>query len=251
MNKLFLDIETIPGQAAAVMEALRAEAEQDKAACKAPANYKDPEKIAANIAEQHAAIDAAMDEKWRKTSFDGAYGQIAVIGFALNDDDPCSLWLEDWEMPKAERHILTAFNDSLSKRIPVNMEPATCVVGHNVSAFDLRFLVHRSIICGVRPHPVISRAAAAKPWESERVYDTMIQWAGVGGRIKLDKLCKALGLPGKGDVDGSKVWDYVRDGRISEIADYCADDVRKTRDVYRRMTFAKAPQPVEMDDVPA
>ena len=63
MNKLFLDIETIPGQAAAVMEALRAEAEQDKAACKAPANYKDPEKIAANIAEQHAAIDAAMDDK--------------------------------------------------------------------------------------------------------------------------------------------------------------------------------------------
>jgi len=251
MNKLFIDIETIPGQAAAVMEVLRADAEQDKAACKAPANYKDPEKIAANIAEQHAAIDAAMDDKWRKTSFDGAYGQIAVIGFALNDDDPCSLWLEDWEMPKAERHILTAFNDSLSKLIPVNMEPATCVVGHNVSAFDLRFLAQRSIICGVRPHPVISRAAAAKPWESDRVYDTMIQWAGVGGRIKLDKLCKALGLPGKGDVDGSKVWDYVRDGRISEIADYCADDVRKTRDVYRRMTFAMAPQPVELDDLPA
>ena len=77
-----------------------------------------------------------------------------------------------------------------------------------------------------------------------------MQWAGVGNRVSLDKLCKALGLPGKGEIDGSKVWDYVRDGRIAEVADYCADDVRKVWAVYRRMTFAKVTQP-ELEDVPA
>ena len=44
----------------------------------------------------------------------------------------------------------------------------------------------------------LSRGAAqAKPWELEKVYDTMIQWAGVGKTVSLDKLCRALGLPGK------------------------------------------------------
>ena len=69
-----------------------------------------------------------------------------------------------------------------------------------------------------------------------------------GNRISLDKLCKALGLPGKGEIDGSKVWDYVRDGRIAEVADYCADDVRKVWAVYQRMTFTKMEV---LEDVPA
>ena len=40
-------------------------------------------------------------------------------------------------------------------------------------------------------------------------------------------------------------------GRIAEVADYCADDVRKVKQaVYQRMTFAKVTQP-ELEDVPA
>ena len=62
---------------------------------------------------------------------------------------------------------------------------------------------------------------------------------GTGGRIKLDALCKALGIEGKpDDIDGSKVWDFVKAGEHQKVCDYCADDVRKTREIYQRMTGA-------------
>lgn len=251
MNKLPLDIETIPGQGAAIMEALRADAEAEKAQCRAPGNYKDPEKIAANIAEQHAAIDAALEERWRKTSFDGAAGHIAVVSFALNSGEPTKIYREDWQHPDAETMVLRMLCEALHDSIPSNMENATLVIGHNVSAFDLRFLVQRSIICGVKPHPTLAAAASAKPWETSKIFDTMTQWNPERDkRISLDKLCRALGIPGKGDMDGSKVWDAVKDGRISEVADYCADDVRKVRSVYHRMTFATV-STEQVEDVPA
>ena len=248
MNKIPLDIETIPGQAAAVLDALRADAEAEKAECRAPGNYKDPEKIAANIAEQHAAIENAVMDKWRKTSFDGAFGQIAVVSFAIDGGEPLKVWNEDWQHPQAEHFLLHSLREVMHDTIKPQTELAAQIIGHNVSAFDLRFLVQRSMILGVKPHPVLARAAACKPWETDRVYDTMVQWAGVGSRISLDKLCKALGIPGKGDLDGSKVWDYVQAGRIAEVADYCADDVRKVWAVYQRMTFARVEV---LEDVPA
>jgi len=248
MSKIPLDIETIPGQAAAVLEALRADAAAEKAECRAPGNYKDPEKIAANIAEQHAAIDAAVMDKWRKTSFDGAYGQIAVVSFAIDGGEPVKVYRDDWQAPGAEAGLLEDLRDTMHERLNPKTELAAQIIGHNVSAFDLRFLVQRSIILGVKPHPVLARAAACKPWETDRVFDTMVQWAGVGNRISLDKLCKALGMPGKGEIDGSKVWDYVQAGRIAEVADYCADDVRKVWAVYQRMTFTRLEV---LEDVPA
>ncbi|MNT91954.1 putative 3'-5' exonuclease related to the exonuclease domain of PolB [compost metagenome] len=68
----------------------------------------------------------------------------------------------------------------------------------------------------------------------------MTQWAGHGNRISLDNLCTALGLPGKGEIDGSQVYDYWKAGRIAELIAYCADDVHKAREVHRRMTFQLA-----------
>ena len=51
----------------------------------------------------------------------------------------------------------------------------------------------------------------------------------------LNDLCRVLGLPGKPDgVDGSKVAEYVRDGRIKEVADYCESDLVNTYRVWLR-----------------
>jgi predicted PolB exonuclease-like 3'-5' exonuclease len=67
----------------------------------------------------------------------------------------------------------------------------------------------------------------------------MTAWAGARNRVSLDKLCKAFGIETpKGGIDGSKVWDYVKAGKIDEVAAYCARDVEATRKVYKRLTFA-------------
>jgi len=54
----------------------------------------------------------------------------------------------------------------------------------------------------------------------------------------LYKLCRALGVESpKGEIDGSRVWEYVKAGRLYDVAEYCKKDVEATRQVYKRMTF--------------
>ena len=243
---IYLDIETVPAQRPDILDELKASMSADLAskiaAIAPPGNYKKQETIDAWYADEAPKVRAAMqsefenelDSTYRKTSFDGAFGQVCVIGFAINDEPAITLFNTDWQ---DERTLLCQFIDSLDA--DWERKDFVTVVGHNVASFDLRFLMHRYIVNGIRPHSVISRASQAKPWESEKVFDTMVQWAGVGNRIKLDKLCKALNVPTpKGDIDGSKVWDYVNAGRIEEVAAYCKKDVEATRQVYKRMTFA-------------
>lgn len=225
---LTVDIETIPAQRPDVLEEIRA-------SIKPPGNIKKSESIAAWM---EAEAPAAIDEAYRKTGLDGAYGQICVIGFAVDNAQPQGIWSDDWQSPNCERELLEDFYIALGDMIDPSSERSITVVGHNVASFDLRFMVQRSIVKGIRPHGVIARAAQAKPWETDKVFDTMVQWSGVGNRISLDKLCKALGIASpKGDISGAQVWDFVKDGRISEVADYCKRDVEATRQVHRRLTF--------------
>jgi predicted PolB exonuclease-like 3'-5' exonuclease len=73
----------------------------------------------------------------------------------------------------------------------------------------------------------------AKPWD-RNPFDTMVQWDSKNN-AKLDKIARALGLEGKGDVDGSDVYQMWKDGKFTEIADYCKSDVAMTREVYKKM----------------
>ena len=242
---LYIDIETIPAQRADILaeirEAKKAELDEAIAAIKPPGNYKKQESIDQWMAEESPkiaqglrdAFEEEVDAEYRRTGLDGAFGQVCVIGWAFDDDRVVTLHNHD------ERGLLSDFSTemNIAKANPFN----TTIVGHNVSAFDLRFLMQRHIINGLKPHPVLSRAAQAKPWEMDKVFDTMVQWSGVGNRIKLDKLCKALNVPTpKGDIDGSKVWDFVKAGRIEEVAAYCCRDVEAVRQVHRLMTFQAA-----------
>ena len=219
MSTIFLDIETLPTDRTDVIESL-------KTNIKPPATYKKPESIAAWFEEN---LLSEIDAAHRKTALEGAFGRVCVIGFAI-DDDPVKTLSGD------EKEVLETFAEVLATGDFDRYQ--TKVVGHNVSAFDLRFLVQRYIVNSVRVPSVIKYAADAKPWESEKVFDSMVQWAGVGNRISLDKLCMALSIPTpKGKLTGANVYDYFLDGRISEIEKYCIKDVEATRQVYKRMTF--------------
>ena len=249
---LYLDIETIPSQRPDVLTKFqsraRAECETDVASITPPGNLKKPETIKAweeevkpgVIAEKRATCEAEIDAAYRKTALNGAYGEVAVIGFAVGDGDPVAV-VRDMGRQMSEKELLYRTFEALpSGRI--------LLVGHNVLEFDLRFLFQRAMVNQVPFPPELRMAMEAKPWETGRLFDTMTQWAGFKGRISLDALCDAFGIPGKGDIDGSKVWDYVKAGRIAEIAEYCRDDVRMTREVFKKMQWQSfLPLPEDVD----
>lgn len=222
--KLFIDIETIPTDRADVRDYIAA-------GVSPPGNISKAETIAKwNEESRPQAVEDAVN----KTSFDGAFGRICCFGFAVEDEEARTIFSAD-----DERSLLLEVAKAMDYHIEPNRRLSTTVVGHNVSAFDLRFLVQRFIVNNILPPTVLARSAQAKPWETDKVFDTMVQWAGVGNRVSLEKLCLALGIKSpKTELDGSKVWEYVQAGRIAEVATYCKGDVEQMREVFKRMTFA-------------
>lgn len=223
MTYLYLDIETLPTDREDVREYIAASVTH-------PGNISKAETIAKWNEESRPA---AVEEAVSKTGLDGSFGRVCVIGWAFEDAGVTTALSAD-----NEAYVLNAFAGAMSA-VPLTEHYTTCVVGHNVSSFDLRFLTQRFIVHGIKPPLLIQRAAQAKPWEADKVFDTMVQWAGMGNRISLEKLCLALSIPtSKGDITGATVAAAVAAGRIEAVARYCEGDVAATRSLHRRMTFA-------------
>lgn len=222
MSLCFLDIETIPSQKPGMLDEFRAVVEP-------PGNITKPESIAKWMEEN--AADKAM-EAYLKTSFDGALGEVVCIGYAFEDEPTNICWRSSLEV--SEEVILTEFFCAVTENA-VRTKSHPTYVGHNVLQFDLRFLFQRAVINGVKPPYPLRQDSR---YNGDGTYDTMLAWAGWGNRVKLSKLCDALGIPVKtGGIDGSQVWPYVQAGRFREVADYCIEDVDAVREVHRRMTF--------------
>lgn len=220
---LYLDIETIPSQSLAVHQRIAD-------SITPPGTLKKAETIAAWEAETKPGL---VKEAIAKTSFDGALGHICCIGWAFDDGETTAYWMEG---VSAEKRTLEAFfntatgyaNDSYA------MSPVV-TIGHNVVDFDIRFIWQRAIILGVRVPSWFPRDP--KPWGSD-TFDTMTAFAGARNRISMDRLCDALGMDGKGDIDGSMVADLWANGEHARIAEYCRADVGRTRAIHRRMMVA-------------
>jgi hypothetical protein len=200
---IYLDTETVPSSRLDVAEHYAAK-------------HFDPDDIA------KAAKKATADLE--KTSLSGLFGELAVISWANDDDEPCTL-TRNFHRADGEREMLEAFAEC-------DVEGDT-IVAHNAD-FDRSMIRQRAIVLGVAL-PRVYSSIDVKPWES-RWRCTMAMWTDSRtGRVSLDDLCLAFGLPGKGGVDGSMVAGMVRSGRLEEVAAYCADDVRRVRAIYQRM----------------
>ena len=67
-------------------------------------------------------------------------------------------------------------------------------------------------------------------------YDTMLRWnADRQNMTSMDKLCRIFGIEGKGDMDGSQVYQAWLDNKHAEIKDYCLDDAKKSVLIFNRM----------------
>jgi hypothetical protein len=220
MTSLYLDIETIPAQSQEARDRIAA-------TVKPPAAMKKAETIAVWEAEQKAtAVAEAID----KTSFNAAFGQICCIGFAFDDSPATSI---SWPVnADNEKLMISAFFDEAGKIIG-NRFPT--IVGHFITGFDIRFIWQRCMVLGIRVPAWLPKDP--KPWDGG-VFDTMTAWAGARDTISMDNLCQALGIDGKGDVDGSMVGKMFAEGKHKEIAAYCRDDIGRTRAIHLKMMAA-------------
>jgi len=212
MQNIYIDLETIPCQS----PEYRAKVREN---IKPPATIKKPESILAWMEEN---AESATDEAVAKTSFDPAHGHICCLSFAIGDE-PVAYY--EARTVDDERHILSNFYAALPKMGMARF------IGHNVTAFDMRFILCRSIVLGVNIPTIIPRDI--KPW-SQEIFDTMTAWAGARGTIGQDRLAEALGLSGKGDFNGSMVAKAWADGDYGTIARYCMSDVETVRAIHKR-----------------
>jgi hypothetical protein len=211
VKSLYLDAEVIPNLDEQAIAEIAA-------SITAPGNYKKQESIDEWMAENKQRL---VDEQVHKACFDGATGKIVCIGWAW-DGDTVNVVKGD----EADNLNVLFYDISTIKDMAE-------VIGHNVM-FDIRYIWQRAVVNGIKPPWQVKWHG--KPWDHQ---DTMLMWNPERDKkISLDRLCKALGIPtSKGDMDGSKVWQAFKDGRINEIAEYCARDVEAVRQCHKRMMF--------------
>lgn len=222
MHKLFLDIETLPAgeESHAKLEVLF---------------------------EKKRKEDDLLEDFLLRTSFDGAFGRIFCIGYAV-DDGPLEAFagdekkiLEDfWELVSKLDRDVPPPSGNYGYRSGYGKQNNVLFVGHNVMDFDMRFIYQRSIVLGVKPSLEVSFAR----YRSDQIYDTMREWSKwSSSSVGLETLALALDIPSpKEGIDGSQVFDFYKQGRGAEIIEYCKRDVETTRALYQRMVFAKAPK---------
>jgi len=249
MKNVFIDIETIPGQGNLVSYLADAKANfrapssltkgkacEDLGLAGDKAKYTSKDDAIRLWCEKFSEEKApeVAEHEWRKEALDGAKGELWSIAWSV-DGEMKQIDRGEIDRLENEAGFLARFYGLLEIQLTNdkshNIQQAN-FIGHNV-VFDIKFILHRSIILGVKP-------CVEMPFDGYHGRDyfcTSKAWAGVRDRISLDNLCKALGLSGKGDIDGSKVWDALKNGRYREVAEYNVDDVEKVILAHKKLTF--------------
>ena len=249
MKNVPIDIETIPSQGG-----YESYLEDAKANFKAPstmtktkacadlgltgdaAKYKSKDDAIADWEKKFAEEKApeVAEFNWRKEALDGGKGEVWSIAWSI-DEIMYQLDRGPLGELESESKFLVRFYAMLENQLASEYShnaQQMFSIGHNVP-FDLKFLFHRSVILGVKPCVDLPFDG----YHGRDYYCTSKAWVGVRDRISLDNLCKALKLSGKGDIDGSKVWDALLAGRHADVAEYNIDDVQKVIDAHKKLTF--------------
>ena len=223
MSFLTLDIETCQTQNPEIISDI-----SDN--LRPPGNIKKQESIEKWYIEKHAQ---SLDDAVSKTSFDGFAGGVISIAFAV-DDGPIKYLYRTPD--DSEKTLLFDFWKVLTDSYDVNFNPVW--VGHNICEFDLPFIFKRCVVNNVKPSIILPHNA--KPWGHD-VFDTLYESMGLkfsGG--SLDRICKVLGIGEKTDgIGGADINQAWFDGRHDEIIEYNKNDVHLTRELFKRLNFAK------------
>ena len=212
MKKITIDIETLPAR------------EDQRETLQKIYDKQVAKKLKA--VTQDNGFNIPFEEFFRKTSLDGSFGRILCIGYAINDEESSYICHGEDEKQTLEDFWTLYSKDDL-------------LIGHNILNFDFKFIVQRSMILKIKP--TVDLAYHFVRYKHFPIFDTMQEWIGwFGTNLGLEHVALAMGIPSpKGDIDGSKVYDYYLAGKTQEICDYCKRDVETTRKIYKRISFSE------------
>jgi predicted PolB exonuclease-like 3'-5' exonuclease len=203
-NILFVDIETVPSNTLPPIENF-----------KAPANYKDAEKI-------REYRENAQFEAYKKQALNSMQGQIICIGYAYNEEI-YTITLQP------EHDCLDLFSFRL-KEIVDEIRESPTFVGWNIATFDLPWLWRKAVQYN------LSSLRSFIPKDNRNLYiDLMKVWASeYRDYVSLDNCAKFLGIEHEGG-SGSDVFDWWQAGEIDKITYHCQQDIKTTMEIYERI----------------
>lgn len=202
---LFFDIET----------EVNAEALEYIPEPKAPANYKDEEKIAAYIAEKKAEITSTA-------ALDADYGKIVAISMQVGTNVKPKAYLVGDEDMQTETDLINHFWS-------VYKACYGWSCGYNIIGFDLPYLLRRSFDLGIKV-PVFPVLAKFRTEPTIDLMGILYNWGQAKG---LKWVCKRYGIKNDlPDLDGSQVATMDRD----TLRAYATNEVKLVVDLYQRMS---------------
>lgn len=129
---------------------------------------------------------------------------------------------------RSEKELIESFVGKIA-----DLEPQ--LVTFNGSRFDLPVLRYRAMV-----HRVSAPGLTARNYfyrytdDAADLCDVLASYSSQA-RATLHEICRAMGLPGKGDgVDGAAVASLFAQGRIRDISEYCETDVINTYQLWLR-----------------
>lgn len=128
-----------------------------------------------------------------------------------------------------ERSLLETFSSVVGSARPV-------LVTYNGRSFDLPVIVLRSL-CHAVPLPWYYRDKQVRDRRSDLGHLDLCDWLADHGAVragKLDALTRLIGLPGKGEINGSQVEGLYHSGQLELVQKYCLADVVQTALLFLR-----------------
>ena len=193
MKHIVFDIETIPQDEAKLL-ALAPE-------FSAPANLKDPEKIAAAIAKKRAEYlaDAALNWKTAEVVLIGAGDDAGIQSFTAGTEK------------ELVGNFLALLGDALADGVAAG--------GHNVKSFDLPMLINRARVHGLKVPATVLAFWKGRPQWAENIFDTLelLSFGKSFDGNGVEDVARVFGLPPKLGHGGDfpMLWRADREGAIA------------------------------------
>lgn len=245
-NVTVLDIETGPQDASTVLslskpfKPFEPLGEFDSSQVKT-GNLKDPSKIAEKIEAARIAHEEAKESALSKWEADKAEYEESLIERAPLSAVTGCVEAVGFLFPDGRKVVLRGSEKAILRRfwhLVAYARKRGRLAGWNLLAFDLRFILRRCMILGVKAPVEWSARYLPKGWT-----DLMLEFAagayGSDSMFALDCIAKAMGHEGKASngVEGKTFWKHFRgnpDDRAKAI-EYLFSDLEATRFVAEKI----------------